>query len=150
VVTAPAPDVEVVDGPAGTVGEPASPRPEELAWTSFYLALVALLLLLVRGGQSGLIAALLLGLAMESAAVFFAWRGFIDAKLANKLKPQSHLARTGMLVNGILLGLLGLSVLLTLYQLVAGQQGGISGGFPGLDNLMKQMGQMNDMIKNIK
>ncbi len=127
---------------------------QELAWVSLYLAAMAALLLLARGNHGGLIASLLVGLAMESAVVFFAVRGFLDAKQARSLHPASHLARTGLLVNGALLGLIGFSLLLTLYSLIAGSGSGSTAGTPGLNDLMKminqQGNQMSDILKSIK
>jgi hypothetical protein len=108
-------------------------------------------LLLVRSSLGGLIANLLISLATETAATFFVWRGFRDAQHARTLQPESHLARTGYLVNGVLLAVLGMSVLLTLYQLIVGQP---SSGIPGMGDLMKilhqQQNQVDDILKGNK
>src|SRR5688572_15783559 len=72
--------------------EPADAR--EQAWTSLYLAGLAAVLLLFRGALGGLAATLILALAVESAAVFFAFRGWRDAR-ASLQQKASHLARTG-------------------------------------------------------
>jgi predicted Zn finger-like uncharacterized protein len=128
------------ESPATTLAEGAAHAagPQELTWSSLYLAGIAAALLLFRGGLGGLggmIATLVLALAVESAAVFLAFRGWRDAQAALQQRPGTHLARTGWLVNGILLGLVALSALLTLYQLIAGPSGG--GGLPGLGDLQK-------------
>jgi predicted Zn finger-like uncharacterized protein len=122
-----------------------SPDARDLAWTSLYLGGLAALLLLFRGGLGGLTATLIFALAVESAAVFFAFRGWRDARLAWGFQA-SHLARTGMLVNGVLLALVALSVVLTLYQLIAGP--GAGGG--GMGDLQKVLGQYNDVLKQLQ
>lgn len=129
-----------------TSAAPSPSNVKELAWTSLYLAGIASVLLLFRGGLGGMIATLLLALAVESASLFLTYRGWQDAKRALQLQPDSHLAKTAWLVNSILLGLLALSALLTLYQLVAGPG---QGGLPGLGDLMKQIGKQNDVLKSL-
>jgi predicted Zn finger-like uncharacterized protein len=136
------PDAQDVPLP---VPAPSVADARELAWTSLYLGGLAALLLLFRGGLGGLIATLLLALATESAAIFFAFRGWRDARLVLQAQPGSHLGRTGFLVNGVLLGLVALSALLTIYQLVAGQGSGLG----SLSDLLKGSGSANDILKSL-
>jgi predicted Zn finger-like uncharacterized protein len=127
-----------------TAQGPTDPR--ERAWTSLYLAGMAALLLLFRGGLGGLggmVTTLIFALAVETAAVYFAFRGWRDARQSLQAKA-SHLARTGLVVNGVLLALVALSGVLTVYQLVAGPAAG-----PGLGGLQDLMKNYNDLLKQL-
>jgi len=123
----------------------STPSAKEFAGSSLYLAGLAALLLLFRGGLGGLIATLVLALAVESASLYLAYRGWRDARQALQLQPSSHLARTGLLANGVLLGLLAFSALLTVYQIITPS----SQGIPGIGDLMKQLGGRNDLLKGL-
>jgi predicted Zn finger-like uncharacterized protein len=115
------------------------------AWLSLYLAGMAVGLLLFRGHQVGMIAALLMALAIESAALFLAWRGFMIVFPLRNTEEESGLVKTAVIVNGIMMGLLGLSLMLTIYTIVAGQSSAGS-GLGGLDQIMKQMNEVQKMI----
>lgn len=117
------------------------------AWLSLYLAGMGVMLLLFRGHQSGMIATLLFALAIETAAVYLVWRGFISVWPLKDAEKEQHLIKTAILVNSILLGLLGLSVLLTLYAIIAGPSAGGMGGLGGLEQIMKGY---KDALQNIK
>lgn len=110
----------------------------ETAWLSLYLAGIAVLLLLFRAQQGALIATMLFALAIESAAIFFTWRGFSAVWPYKNAVEHRFLLKTAILVNGIVLGLLALSLLLTLYAIIAGSgSGGLGGLGGGADGILK-------------
>lgn len=119
----------------GSAGDAKEVR--QAAWLSLYLAALAVLLLLFRGHQGGLIATMLFALAIEAAAVCFVWRALMVVWPYKSQSADSPLISTAILVNGVLLALIGLSVLLTIYAMVSG--GGGAGGLGSLGDLMKTM-----------
>lgn len=123
----------------------------QTAWLSLYLAGMAVGLLLFRGHQGGMVASMLLGLAIETAAFYLVWRGFWNVWQVKDDETQATLVKTALLVCGILLGLLVLSILLSLYTLIAGSGAGATGGLGGLGNvlgdLMKNSNEINKLTK---
>ncbi|MFT3880083.1 MAG: zinc-ribbon domain-containing protein [Gemmatales bacterium] len=119
----------------------------QTAWLSLYLAAISLGMLLYSGHQGGMMASLLFGLAIETAALYLAWRGFMNSWSLRDEETETRLIKTGILVNGILMGLLGLSILLTVYTMIGGQSAGGMGGLGGLDTIMKGY---QDALKSIK
>ena len=120
----------------------------QAAWLSLYLAGLAVGMLLFRGHQGGMVASMLFGLAIETAALFLVWRGFWNAWLLKNEETEAYLVKTAILVCGILLGLLVLSVLLTLYALIAGPNaGGLGGLGSGLGDMMKNINEINKLAK---
>ncbi len=118
------------------------------AWLSLYLAGIGLGMLLFRGNQGGMIATMLFGLAIETAAFFLVARGFWTAWALKDSDTDVNLVKTAILVNGILLGLLLLSIVLTIYALVAGPSaGGLGGLGSGLGDIMKNMNEINKLTK---
>lgn len=127
--------------------ETASVQPSfalQQAWHSLYLAGLAVLLLLFRGHQGGMIASLIFAIAIESAAIWMAFRGWMIALKLNPFADAYGLPKTALLVNGVLIGLVGLSLLLTLYALIAGQ--GSAGGLGDLNNILKSVKDVNKML----
>jgi len=119
----------------------------QTAWLSLYLAGLAVGMLLFRGHQGGMIASMLFGLAIETAAFFLVWRGFWNVWKLKDEETQAYLVKTAILVCGILLGLLVLSILLTLYALIAGPgNGGLGGLGSGLGDMMKNMNEINKLL----
>ena len=125
-------------------GSSESKEVRQSAWLSLYLAGIALGMLLFRGQHGGMTATMLFGLAIETAALFLAWRGFWNVWLLKETDVEVYLVKTAILVNGILLGLLVLSMLLTIYALIAGPSAGGLGN--GLGDLMKNMNEINKFI----
>jgi predicted Zn finger-like uncharacterized protein len=123
----------------------------QTAWLSLYLAGMAVGLLLFRGHQGGLIASMIFSLAIETAALYLAWLGFWNAWNFKNEGAATPLVKTAIVVNGIMIGLLILSVLLTLYALIASPSAGSSGGLGGMGNilgdLMKNSNEINKLIK---
>lgn len=120
----------------------------QTTWLSLYLAGLAVGMLLIRGHQGGMVASILFGLAIETAALFLVWRGFWNVWLLKEEKAEAYLVKTAILVCGILMGLLVLSVLLTLYALIAGPSaGGLGGLGSGLGDMMKNLNEINKLAK---
>lgn len=127
--------------------EPATVAPASTthqAWHSLYLSGLAVLLLLFRGHQGGMIASLIFAMAIEAAAIWMAFRGLMIALKLNPFADADGLPKTALLVNGVLIGLVGLSLLLTLYALIAGQ--GSTGGLGDLNNILKSVKDVNKML----
>ncbi len=128
----------------------------QTAWLSLYLAGMALGLLFCGGQQGGMmvmgkgmIVGLLFRFAIDTAAIYLAWRGFWSVWAIRENVTDARLVRTAIIVNGILLGLLVVSVLLMLFALVAG--GGLGGNDlgglgSGLGDMMKNMNEINKML----
>lgn len=137
-----------------------SPEPagdvRQTGWLSLYLAGMALGLLLFGGQQSGMmimgkgmIVGLLMRFAIDTAAIYLAWRGFWTVWPLKDKDSESHLVKTALLVNGILLGLLIVSVLLMLFTLVSGSgsgSGDLGGLGNGLGDIMKNMNEINKLL----
>ncbi|MBL8823653.1 MAG: zinc-ribbon domain-containing protein [Planctomycetia bacterium] len=135
------PESTQVPADASTVA-PASATQQ--AWHSLYLAALAVLMLLFRGQQGGMVLSLIFAIAIETAAIWMTVRGLrIAIKLTPATEPLS-LARTAFLVNAILIGLLGLSVVLTLYTLISGRGG--AGGLGDFKQIFDSVNQVNKML----
>lgn len=119
----------------------------QTAWLSLYLAGLALLMLLYSGHQGGLMAGMLFTLAIETAALYLVWQGFMLA-WSLRTEVQTELVRMAILVNSILIGLFVLSLLLTIYALIAGPAGGGAGGLGGLTDVLKSLKDANKLIPN--
>ena len=118
----------------------------ETAWLSLYLAGIAVLLMLYSGYQGGMIANLVLRLAIETASLFLVWKGFSSIWPYRNEAEYKHLVSTAVMVNGILLALMALSLLLSLYVLVAGSNSSGLGSMGGLGDIMKNL---NDIQKQL-
>ena len=95
-----------------------------------------------------MVATMLFGLAIETAAFFLVARGFWTAWALKDADTDVNLVKTAILVNGILLGLLLLSIVLTIYALIAGPSaGGLGGLGGGLGDIMKNMNEINKLTK---
>jgi predicted Zn finger-like uncharacterized protein len=112
-------------------------------WLSLYLAGLAILLLLFRGSQGGLLASLLFAMAIETAALFLAWRGLLLVLPGRYSGEANEVTRAALLVNGILMALFALSLALSIHQLVARPGGNV----PGMEGLG---GNLNDILKNMQ
>lgn len=129
----------------------------QTAWLSLYLAGMSLGLLFFGGQQmgmmslgKGMIVQVLLRLAIDTAAIYLLCRGFWSVWAIRESETDAHLVKTAIIVDGILLGLLIVSVLLMLFALVSG--GGTSGNDlgglgSGLGDIMKNMNEINKLVK---
>jgi predicted Zn finger-like uncharacterized protein len=119
-------------------------------WLSLYLAGLAILLLLFRGSQGGLMASLLFAMALETAALFLAWRGLLLVLPGRFTGDANEVTRSALLVNGILMALFALSLGLSIYQLVAkpgGNLPGLGDGLGNLNEIMRNMQEVNKLLK---
>lgn len=116
-------------------------------WLSLYLAGLSLLLLIYRGNQTGMLASVVLAMAMETAALFLAWRGLLLVLPGRLPGAPNEVTRTALMVNGILVGIFALSLLLTIYSLIASQGSPAVGGMGGnLKDLLKTLQDANKLI----
>jgi predicted Zn finger-like uncharacterized protein len=121
----------------------------QIAWLSLYLAGMSVALGIAGGQQSMManIPTIIMSFGMGIASTFMVWRGFWSVWPLRHQDKETHLVKTAIIVNGILLGLTAFSILILIITLISGPSTGGLGGLGGLDQIMKGY---NDALKTIK
>ncbi|HQR09508.1 MAG TPA: zinc-ribbon domain-containing protein [Gemmatales bacterium] len=122
----------------------------QTAWLSLYLAGLAVALEITVGQQAMMtsIPVIIMSFAMGIASTFLVWRAFWSVWPLRHQDQETHLVKTAIIVNGIMLALTAFSILILIIALIAGVRGSndLGGLGSGLGDMMKNMNEINKLL----